>query len=98
LIQNLLEKGKPAERLGRKATGLSPAEAGYGSGVAGQTQHLPSVLVVRRPNVSGRCHDENDWIRIQEVTPKPSVFFRVAFVAADLGVGAGGASYAGEDK
>jgi len=60
LTQPLLDKGKPAERLGRKATGLNPAEAGYGSGVAGQTQHLPNVLVVSRPNVPGRCHDEND--------------------------------------
>jgi len=40
LTQPLLDKGKPAERLGRKATGLSPAAAGYGSGVAGQTPHL----------------------------------------------------------
>jgi hypothetical protein len=49
LFQSLLDKGKPAERLGRKATGLNPAEAGYGSGVARQTPHLPNVLVVSRP-------------------------------------------------
>jgi hypothetical protein len=36
----LLDKGKPPERVGRKATGLRHAQAGYGSGVAGQTQHL----------------------------------------------------------
>jgi hypothetical protein len=33
-------KGKPLERVGRKATGLRPASAGYGSRVAGHPQHL----------------------------------------------------------
>jgi len=28
------EKGKPSERVGRKATGLSPEKSGYGSRVA----------------------------------------------------------------
>jgi hypothetical protein len=36
----LLEKGKPSERVGRKAVGLNSAEAEYGSMVAGQIQHL----------------------------------------------------------
>ena len=33
----LLDKGKPLERAGRKATGLSSLIAEYGSRVAGQT-------------------------------------------------------------
>jgi hypothetical protein len=33
-------KGKPLERVGRKATRLRPAGAGYGSRAAGRTQHL----------------------------------------------------------
>jgi len=45
----LLEKGKPPERVGRKASGLSRANsrkgAGrYGSGVAGQTPYLPEKV------------------------------------------------------
>ena len=36
----MLDKGKPLERVGRKATGLRRAQAGYGSGVAGRTPHL----------------------------------------------------------
>jgi hypothetical protein len=33
-------KGKPFERMGRKATGLRPLGAGYGSRAAGHPQHL----------------------------------------------------------
>ncbi|CAB1073815.1 hypothetical protein D1AOALGA4SA_1958 [Olavius algarvensis Delta 1 endosymbiont] len=36
-IDELLEKGKPLERAGRKATGLSSDIAEYGSRAAGQT-------------------------------------------------------------
>jgi hypothetical protein len=36
----MLEKGKPSESLGRKATGLSPNLKGYGSRAAGRMQHL----------------------------------------------------------
>jgi hypothetical protein len=36
-FKELLEKGKPLERVGRKATGLSSHIAEYGSRVAGQT-------------------------------------------------------------
>jgi hypothetical protein len=34
------DQGKPLERVGRKATGLRPARAGYGRRAAGRTQHL----------------------------------------------------------
>src|SRR5215475_6737024 len=34
------DKGKPSERVGRKATGLSPDLSGYGGRVAGRTQSL----------------------------------------------------------
>src|SRR5215475_4095970 len=34
------DKGKPSERVGRKATGLSPGLPGYGGRVAGRTQSL----------------------------------------------------------
>ena len=36
----LLEKGKPRESVGRKATGLNPMKTGHGSGVAKRMQHL----------------------------------------------------------
>jgi len=36
----LLEKGKPRESVGRKATDLNPLMTGHGSGVARRRQHL----------------------------------------------------------
>src|SRR5919109_3101396 len=47
-------KGKPLERVGRKATGLRPADAGYGSRVPGHPQHLwkgcaSCTAIVREP-------------------------------------------------
>src|SRR5262245_38245865 len=39
LLKAQLEKGKPFERVGRKATGLSLEASGYGSRVSWRTQY-----------------------------------------------------------
>jgi hypothetical protein len=48
----LLDNSKPLERVGRKASGLTPESAGYGSRVAGQRSHLSiggAVLGIAKP-------------------------------------------------
>lgn len=40
-----LEKGKPRESVGRKATGLSLKLKGYGSRAAGRMQHLLEAVL-----------------------------------------------------
>jgi hypothetical protein len=46
------DKGSPSEKMGRKATGLSPCFTGYGSRVAGQTQYLHGMYFARGINPS----------------------------------------------
>ena len=49
----LLDKGKPPEKVGRKATGLSPArKRDTAAGLPGKRSTFGSVLVVFRPNGS----------------------------------------------
>jgi hypothetical protein len=88
----LLDKGKPPERVGRKATGLSRAQADMVAGLPGKRSTFGSVLVVFRPNGSERCDNENKRIRAQEVIQKPHIFLGVVGSAANLRLGPGGTS------
>jgi hypothetical protein len=48
LDKSFAEKGKPSERMGRKATGLSPERSGYGSRAA-ERMPLPPGGLHRSP-------------------------------------------------
>ncbi len=54
-----LEKGKPRESVGRKATGLTPLKTGYGSGVARRRQHLMCWISRGQLNPVGGVADGN---------------------------------------
>jgi hypothetical protein len=66
----LHEKGKPSERVGRKATGLSPELSGYGSRAAVLKQHLERGCALRGRIFKKRCCYEQTKPKIS-VTHKP---------------------------
>jgi hypothetical protein len=71
------EKGKPLERVGRKAAGLSLEKSGYGSRAAGRNMHPLRMLSFARNNFGGFCHDKSkpDFVAISSFLSYYSPFF-----------------------
>ena len=90
----LLDKGKPSERVGRKATGLISVDEGYGSGAAGQVQQLANVLPSARAKRLRGCCDENERPWSQEIFPQPAVLFGPFDGVVVIGMGARATGYA----
>jgi hypothetical protein len=47
----MADKGRPSEKMGRKASGISSCFTGYGSRVAGQIQYLHGMYFAPRINL-----------------------------------------------